>query len=276
MKPQVEGAQTGIAIDGSNSMNSLFGASGAVSSLFSAATNNLVQPVARVMAEYLANFDSDGNTTVIYWACGVGGSELEELGDMNAAKARGFNFTPPKRPGTGTRLLPAIQYFTETKFPNAPWGIFVFITDGAIEDLDAVKDYSLQLGQQIAAGKRHFAKFVLIGLGPNVDEHQMEELDDLDCGGLQDQHGDDIDLWDHKLASSMKKLEEIFAEVVTKDTILAPSATITDSNTNPVRPIGRNSYADGLPALLEFTMPKGSTSFTITLPDGKAITHSIV
>lgn len=275
MRPQVEGAQTGLAIDGSNSMNQMFGASGAVSALFASASNNIVQPVARTMAEYLANFDSDGNTTVIYWACGIGGGEIEELGDMNAAKAHSYNFSPPKRPGTGTKLLPAIQYFTETKFPTAPWTIFVFITDGAIEDLEQVKQYSIQLGQQIVQGKRKFTKLVLIGLGAHVDETQMEELDDLDYGGLKDPKGDDIDLWDHKLAASMKKLEEIFAEVVTNEMILAPSAIITDSNGKAVRPIGRNSYADGLPALIEFAMPRAATSFTITLPDGKTITQPV-
>ena len=88
MRPQVEGAQTGLAIDGSNSMNQMFGASGAVSALFASASINIVQPVARTMAEYLANFDSDGNTTVIYWACGIGGADIEELGDMNATQSR--------------------------------------------------------------------------------------------------------------------------------------------------------------------------------------------
>lgn len=276
MRPQVEGAQTGLAIDGSNSMNQMFGASGAVSALFASASNNIVQPVARLMAEYLANFDSDGNTTVIYWACGIGGGDIQELGDMNAATARSYTFAQPKSPGTGTKLLPAIRYFTETKFPDAPWGIYVFITDGAIEDLDSVKQYSLQIGKEISVGKRGFTKFVLIGLGPHVNEDQMEELDDMDMEGLKDCKGDDIDLWDHKLASTMNKLEEIFAEVVSSEMILAPSATICDSAGNPVKPIGRSSYADGLPALLEFTMPGNSTYFKITLSDSKEIVQEIV
>jgi hypothetical protein len=275
MRPQVEGAQTGLAIDGSNSMNQMFGASGAVSALFASASNNIVQPVARMMAEYLANFDSDGNTTVIYWACGIGGGDIQELGDMNAAQAKSHNFIQPKAPGTGTKLLPAIKYFTETKFPDVPWGIYVFITDGAIEDIDAVKQYSLQIGKEISQGKREFTKFVLIGLGAHVDEDQMEELDDMDMEGLKDTKGEDIDLWDHKLASTMNKLEEIFAEVVSSKMLLAPSATISDSLGKPVKPIGCSSYADGLPALLEFTMPESSTSFKIVLPDGKEIVQPV-
>ena len=48
MKPEVEGAQTGLAIDGSRSMSDLFGGKVAVSSLFGS-SNNLVQPVARTI-----------------------------------------------------------------------------------------------------------------------------------------------------------------------------------------------------------------------------------
>ena len=272
MKPQVEGAQTGLAIDGSNSMNTLFG--GNLPSFFGSA-NNLVQPVARTMAEYLANFDSDGNTTVIYWACGIGGSEIEEHGDMNADKAKAYPFKLPKRPGTGTKLLPALRYFAETKFPDAPWFIGVLVTDGRIEDLDAVKAYTLQLGQQMSKGQRGYFKLVLIGLGEHADEDQMAELDDLDFGGLKDRNGDDIDIWDHKLAASMRVLDEIFAEVISAQTILAPSATVTDSTGQPVKPVGRASYADGLPALLEFTMAKGSTAFTLALPDGKQVVQTV-
>lgn len=272
MKPQVEGAQTGLAIDGSNSMNALFG--GNLPAFFGT-PNNLVQPVARTMAEYLANFDSDGNTTVIYWACGVGGAEVEELGDMNADRARTFPFKLPKRPGTGTKLKPALHYFAENKFPAAPWFIGVLITDGRVEDLEDVKAYTLQLAREMAARQRGFFKLVLIGLGDHVDEEQMAELDDLDYGGLKDPDGDEIDIWDHTLAASMQSLDEVFKEVVSAQTILAPSATITDSAGQAVRPVGRASYADGLPALLEFTMSRGATAFTLTLPDGKQVVQPV-
>lgn len=121
MKPQVEGAQTGLAIDGSNSMNNLFGASAAVSSIFGSA-NNVVQPVARTMAEYLANFDSDGNTTVIYWACSIGGNDVQEVGDMDAAKARTFNFSAPKNPGTRHQVTPGAAIFYGAKISRCTVG----------------------------------------------------------------------------------------------------------------------------------------------------------
>jgi hypothetical protein len=275
MTPAVEGAQTGLAIDGSNSMKQMFGAGGAVSALFASTTPNVVEPVARTFASYLSNFDSDGQTTVIYWACGPGGMQIEELGDMDAPTAKSKSFAAPKHFGTGTKLLPAIKYFTETRFSAAPWSIFVFITDGIIEDLGEVKTYTLQLARQIAAGQRQFVKLVLVGVGAEIDRGQMEELDDLDYGGLKDPGGQELDLWDHKLASEMQKLEEIFAEIVSEDTILAPSAEIIDSAGNSVEPNGRGSYADGLPALLDFNVSAGTTAFTLVLPGGNKVVQEI-
>jgi hypothetical protein len=146
---------------------------------------------------------------------------------------------------------------------------------GAIEDFTEVKAYTIQLANELAQRKRKFIKLVMIGVGPEVSESQMEELDDLDYGGLKDPDGHTIDLWDYKMASTMQKVEEIFAEVVTADTILAPSASITDSHGAQVSPIGRGSYGDGLPALLEFTMPASSKSFTLNLPNTSAITQPI-
>lgn len=269
MTPQVEGAQTGLAIDGSLSMKAMFGGSAAVSALFSQGNPNVVEMVARPLASYLANFDTDGLTTVIYWACGPGGTEVEEIGDIAGEAAKTKAFPPPKKFGTGTRLLPAMKYFTETKFPDAPWSIFVFITDGLIEDLEEVKQHSLVIGRELHDGKRSFVKLVLIGVGNEVDEGQMVELDDLDYGGL------DVDLWDHKLAGEMQKIEEIFAEIVSADTILAPTAEVVDGQGNPVTPIGRSSYGDGLPALLEFIVPAGSEEFGLILPGLAKITQTI-
>lgn len=312
MKPEVEGAQTGLAIDGSKSMADLFGGQVAVSSLFGS-SNNLVQPVARTISEYLANFDSDGETTVIYWACGKFGQDIQIIGDLTSEAAAVATFATPSDMGTGTKLMPAIKHFTEDRFRECPWGIYLFITDGLIEDIDEVKEYTDQLCKQIASGDRGFTKLVLIGLGKDfyytnkstgeklaLDQAEsrlieldndsnwtksdawevLEDLDDLhDEGGeftpVIGPDGESIDMWDYKLAASMKSLEEIFAEVVTRNMTVAPSAEILDSSGSPVTPIGRDSYMDGLPALLDFHMPAGSTSFTLKLPNGNEIVQPI-
>lgn len=274
MRPQVEGAQTGLAIDGSVSMQHLFGAN--LPPMFRKPEHNVMQVVAVSMAQMLADFDSDGETTVIYWATGLMGEQIEPLGDMNSEALERFPFTGPKKFGTGTKLAPAINYYISERFANIPWGIFVFVTDGVIEDLEEVKAHSLEIARQIAAGERGFTKFVLIGLGQEIDEAQMAELDDLDYGGLKTPEGEQIDLWDSRNAADMTTLDTVFDECVGENSVISDSATITDSGGNPVKPLRRSSYADGLPALVEFICAPGSTGFTVSIPGLGTFTQPLV
>src|SRR4051794_28494274 len=175
MEPEREGTQTGIALDGSGSMAEAYGVStggggGFFASLFGAKkqTVNQVTPVAQKVCSYLAGkLDADGGTTCIYWAVGEGGGSIEEIGDLTADEAGKHVFGPPTDFGTGTQLLPAVRYFVD-RFRDAPWGFYVFITDGELHDLEAVKRYSITLARDIAAGRRRPIKFVLIGVGTNV------------------------------------------------------------------------------------------------------------
>jgi hypothetical protein len=263
MEPHREGAQTGIALDGSGSMAELYGVdtgSRIVSPLFGGKKlNNEVTPVAQKISSYLARrIDSDGGTTVIYWAVGAGGGEVQAVGDFSADQAERHVFGAPEEFGTGTQLLPAVRYFTE-RFRSAPWGFFVLITDGELHDLEEVKRYSIQLARDVAARRRNPVKFVLIGIGNNVNESQMEELDDLDAGV-------DVDLWDHKLAAHMRQLEEIFAEVVDKNARVADHGRVLDARGNTVK----NYEGIGLPAYMEFEVPAGSEYFTLEV-NGKQV-----
>jgi hypothetical protein len=257
MEPHKEGAQTGIALDGSGSMAKLYGVedgSRVLSPIFGGPKKltNEVTPVAQKICVYLARkIDADGGTTCIYWAVGTGGGEVEVVGDLRAEEAERHVFGPPREFGTGTQLLPAVRYFVE-RFADAPWGFYVFITDGELHDLDAVKEYSTRLARAVAARKRNPLKFVLIGIGPDVNEGQMEELDDLDTGTP-------IDLWDHKLAAEMRVLQEIFAEVVDKNARVADHGRILD----PQGRVVKNYEGVGLPAYLEFEMPAGADYFTL-------------
>src|SRR5437763_13228021 len=165
MEPHREGAQTGIALDGSGSMAKLYGveesAGGFLAALFGLKkkTHNEVTPVAQKVCAYLARkIDADGGTTCIYWAVGPGGSQIEEVGDLTADEAERHVFGPPREFGTGTQLLPAVKYFVE-RFRSAPWGFFVFVTDGELPDLDEVIAYSKQLAKEISAGRRHPVNF---------------------------------------------------------------------------------------------------------------------
>ncbi len=257
MEPRREGTQTGIALDGSGSMASLYGIEeegGFFASLFGKKKQavNQVTPVAQRLCAYLARkLDADGGTTCIYWATGPGGSQIEIVGDLTADQAEQHLFGPPRHFGTGTQLLPAVRYFVD-RFRDAPWGFYVFITDGELHDLEEVKDYSRRLARDVESGKRKPLKFVLIGVGAHVNEGQMEELDDLDTGTS-------IDLWDHKLAAEMRVLQEIFAEVIDKNARVADAGKVLDHRGNVVR-----NYSDtGLPALLEFDVDAGTPYFVL-------------
>lgn len=266
MEPHREGAQTGIALDGSGSMKKLYGLStgGALSSLLPRnKPSNAISAIAQQVCAYLARkIDADQGTTCIYWATGPSGSQIEIIGDLTGDQVEQYEFSGPEEFGTGTQLLPAVRYFVE-RFNDAPWGFFVFITDGELFDLDEVKAYSVQLARAVAAGRRNPLKFVLIGLGPDVNEKQMEELDDLESGV-------DVDLWDHKLAAEMTQLAQIFAEVVDKNARVADHGRILD-------PWGRviKNYGDsGLPAYLEFTLPTGTGHFTLEV-NGQTIHQTV-
>src|ERR1700732_3488317 len=133
MQPHREGAQTGIALDGSGSMRKLYGMEDGgrgLSPLFGGPKkpSNDITPVARKLCAYLArNIDADGGTTCIYWAVGTGGGQIEVVGDLTADQAEKHVFGPPREFGTGTQLLPAVKYFVD-RFKSAPWGIYIFIT----------------------------------------------------------------------------------------------------------------------------------------------------
>jgi hypothetical protein len=258
MEPHREGTQTGIALDGSGSMANLYGAGDDGGDFFSTLFGtskpkvNDITPVAQKLCAYLARkIDADGGTTVIYWAVGPGGSQIQEIGDLRAEEAERHVFGPPDNFGTGTQLLPALRYFAD-RYKSAPFGFYVFITDGELHDLEAVKAYTTQLAREIAANRRNLLKCILIGVGQHINESQMEELDDLDTGT-------EIDVWDHKLAAELRHLSDIFAEVVDRNARLADHGRILDNHGRVLR-----DYAGrGLPAQLEFEVPLDAEYFTL-------------
>jgi hypothetical protein len=258
MEPRREGTQTGIALDGSGSMSSLYGVNDGGDDFFSAIFGggkpkiNEITPIAQKLCAYLARkIDADGGTTVIYWAVGPGGSQVQPIGDLRAEQAEKHNFGAPDSFGSGTQLLPAIRYFAE-RYKTAPFGFYVFITDGELHDLEEVKRYTINLAREIAAKRRPPLKCILIGIGDNVNERQMEELDDLDTGT-------DIDIWDHKLAVEMRHLRDIFAEVVDRNARIADHGRILDNRGQVLK----DYSGRGLPARLEFEAPLDAEYFSL-------------
>jgi hypothetical protein len=219
-------------------------------------TENIMEPKARDLIAYLAReVDADGGTTVIYWAGGDDGSDIEVLGDVTEAEVATLEVRGPKQVpfGDGTVLTPAVQYFVK-RFKDAKYGMYVFLTDGALDDLDEVKAYTTRLARDIESGKRNPVKCILIGIGDQVKEAQMEELDDLDTGT-------DVDIWDHKIAEEMTDLVQLFSEPIKKNMKVAASARVYDSRGGVVA-----NFPRGLNAEVEFTMAMGHTWFELEVP----------
>lgn len=305
MEPQgadAEGWQTGIALDASASMRGLYGRSligeipeslnkkyenkgwitlqvqdgktykviksqayeDAIQKGYIKPSDNIVQPLAQQFITYLANnLDADGGTTVIYWA-GGDGSSIELLGDFTEEQCRQLEVNGPKSInfGTGTILTPAVKYFTE-RFADAKRGMYIFLTDGRIDDLANIKRYTNLLANQIKSGQRNLVKCVLIGVGDEIDIRQLEELDDFATGT-------GVDIWDHKIATEMSALVEIFAEVVDENQIVAPTATIYDDSGKIVK-----KYTDGLPAKVSFPLPLNTQGFELEVY-GQKIYQTVV
>lgn len=299
MEPVKEGAQTGVALDGSASMQLSFGHvweftakydNAAVEALktkglakivtrdgaevvesthqgwdemirlgYVAKRPNQIEAISREVIPYLADrIDADGGTTAVYWACGPNGDQVEVIGDLTSATAQSATYPGPKEWGHKTQLLPALRYFIN-RFKDAPWGFYVFVTDGRLDDLDAVKQFTAQLAHDIAAKKVNAVKCVLVGVGKDVDESQLEQLDDLpDTLDLP------VDIWDHKMAGDWRNFKDIFAEVLDENAIVAPTGKVFDEKGNVAA-----HFADGVPSLMRFALPAGASQFTLEVADSK-------
>ena len=168
--------------------------------------------------------------------------------------------------GTGTLLLPPLEYFL-SEFADAPWTVLLFITDGVMADLDAVKARAMEVGQEIVSGKRGQCKFVIVGLGEEVDEEQLEVLDDMFDGTEVGEQG--VDLWDCKLADNINELQEVWDEVDFGIT-LPGYARIVDEQGQELQ-----VYADAIPQRMEFNVPAETKFVTVEIA-GQTIKQPLI
>ena len=250
-----EGWKTGVALDASSSMRSAYGKS-------APSIENLVELEARKFLYYLADrLDADGETTTIYWACS-GSKEIELLGNIPISRCNDLQVEGPLDTdfGSMTNLLPALRYFVEG-FAEASHGMYIFVTDGKIDDFLAVKEYCIDLAKQIILKKRNPIKCVLIGIGEKINTRQMQELDNLDSVT-------GFDLWDYHVAKDMRETTDIFAELVDESVMVAPVAAIYDDQDNLVR-----QFTDGLPGRVTFRMSENSSFFELEVAGQRIRQH---
>lgn len=250
--PTVEGLDVALYMDGSASMEDEYGPRGILAKL--GPVRNQVEPQMRWMIEYLATKDRDGVLRVAYWATGDG-SQIEVVGDLNGAQAQTYKFPGPQYYGKDTVMLPVLRdyvaHIREEVAKGARRGLAVIVTDSQLRDAADVKAYSAQVAKEISGGRLPRLNFVLLGVGTQVDEEQMEDI-------CHDEYPGVGHLWCHRVADRMEEMAELVAVLVDETMTVAAGGTIYDDKGNVLK-----VYEARLPAVLEFAVPPGCLSFTL-------------
>jgi hypothetical protein len=258
--PTVEGLDVALYMDGSASMEPTYGPRGVLAKL--GGVKNQVEPQMQWMLEYLATKDRNGLLRVAYWATGDG-SQLEVAGELSGELAKSYKFPGPKSYGKGTIMLPALRdfvaYIKQQATTGARRGLAVLITDSQLYDAEDVKAYCTQVAKEVAAGRLPRMNFVLVGVGEQVDEEQMESICHQEFPGVGH-------LWCHRIADRMEEMPELVAVLVDETMTVAAGGTIYDDKGKVLK-----IYEARLPAVLEFDVPEGCKSFTLEVGGQKFV-----
>ncbi|MCI0699833.1 MAG: hypothetical protein L0241_01940 [Planctomycetia bacterium] len=250
-----------LALDASRSIKDQFGVGGVFDT-----KPNYVQGVARKLGEILCGVTRSGKVSMLYWAMGPGGAETEEVGEFDAPSCLKAGIVGPKKKngwGTGTQMLPAIRYTIEKVGKDADFTFGVIVTDGIIEDEAACLTYCMKLGEEVAKGKRKPVKFVLIGVGAQVNEDQLQKFNDMfEETPLKGK----VDLFASGVAADMQSEADIiavvFGELMNEEVEVAASGRVTADGKELA------NFADRLPGKFRFVLPKGIKEFTVETPNG--------
>jgi hypothetical protein len=227
---------------------------------------NQVEPQVRWMLEYLATKDRNGLLRVAYWACGASGRDVEVLGEYKGTDVKQHKFPGPQRLGNHTYLEPALRdyvsYLKEQVPQGARRGCAVIVTDGRLNDAEEVKKFSAKVAKDIASGKLPRLNFVLVGVGDNIDEEQLEDIAHQEFPGVGH-------LWCHRIAQEITQVAELVAVLVDENMTVAAGGTIYDDKGRVVK-----TYEGRLPAVLEFEVPEGTRSFTLEV-NGQRFTQPL-
>jgi hypothetical protein len=213
---------------------------------------NLMDFIAPEFIAHLAGkWDINDKTALIYWAGGTG-SEIEPFDDFGEFECANLNIDGPNKMmfGTSTRIVPALKHLVD-RFKDQGMGLYLFITDGRIDDLAKVKQYSLELGSQMYDNRCPPLKLIIVGIGDESDETQLAELDEINKQIF-------INLWDHMQVDDLQDVLAIFSEVVRENRIIAPGGTIYDGDGNVLK-----QYPAGMPTRVSFAVPVKSSCFEI-------------
>lgn len=271
--PTVEGLDMAIYMDGSASMGDEYEYQKKYKGLLdwflgraSETLPNRVEPQVQWMLEYLATKDRNGLLRVAYWACGARGKNIEVLGELQGIDVKGYSFPGPKSMGNATNLKPALEdyisYLRDQMLHGARQGCAVIVTDGALHDAEDVKKYCRQIARDITAKKLPRVNFILVGVGDQVDEEQMEDICHEEYPGIGH-------LWCHRIAEEIGQVAELVAVLVDETMTVASGGTVYDDRGRVLK-----RYEARLPAILEFDIPDDARSFTLEV-NGQRFTQPL-
>jgi len=127
----------------------------------------------------------------------------------------------------------------------------VIVTDGQLHDAEDVKRFSRVVARRITQGSLPRMNFILVGVGKNIDEEQLEEICHEEYPGIGH-------LWCHRIAAEIKDVAELVAVLVDETMTVAAGGRIVDDQGKVLK-----IYEGRLPAVLEFEAPEHAKSFTL-------------
>jgi hypothetical protein len=261
LDPTIEKLAAAFYMDGSGSMQQM-GAYGRTEGGFFGLfgkPRNPVQEAMQIMVPYMAKKDANGRCRVAYWATGEGGTHIEVISEMTAELASHAEFKGPRNYGGGTNLLPAVRDFVNYINGCRKGGediracIAAIVTDGAIHDMDDCVAYTATLARAIEDKKFPRTNLVIVGVGSEIDEEQLEHLEEATPDFYTGR-----DIWCHAEAESVADLPELVAHLLDANIpAFWGGASVKDASGRTVQ-----SFEDMVPAVVEFTLPRGARSFT--------------
>lgn len=197
--------------------------------------------------------DIDDETTLMYWG-GNNGNELEILSNIKKDQQAELLIEGPQSMlfGKKSLLLPAVKHLTN-QFAPASMSMLVFISDGQIDDLPEVKQYTADLARDIMNNRHNLVKCIFIGIGDDIKETTLLELEATASATC-------IPIWDYMVVTDLREVIEMFTEVIRSSQIVARSAKIYDDQGNIIK-----EYPCGLPTTAVFSMPITSRWFELEI-----------
>ncbi|MBU6174659.1 MAG: VWA domain-containing protein [Planctomycetes bacterium] len=225
--------------------------------------NSIQGPVRDMLESLIRTFATGGaeggKCELLYCSCGKSGSDIELAGSFGLADLPALTISGPSKKefGGGTKLAPAFRHFA-TKY-KASNGVFVFITDGTIEDEKDIINETIQVARQQKAGKRKSLKCIILGVGRKIDRDQLSRLDDM----VMPDDVKDIDIWNAVILSEMRDHNDAWSELFDPETVVGTSMKVFDPSGKVV-----HQKTDEVKAVIAFEMPAGCSHFTLEI-DGE-------